>query len=199
MTDARRPRIAVFSGASSTIANTEPLVTSNKARASYGLPPRTLADGSTPRFDVLRPQRLAAPVTVYVRQFSAHPLEEDAAALYAPPDGYLDAGGVFHRERQADGDVPVYEIEADGGPNYSHHASLLNLNLGQPGVPQAPIPVDTDGDLLPDVYVSVNLINIDGRGVRARAIARGLVGCGDVARGLVVAGPGAVGAGRLVG
>lgn len=111
MTDAPRPRIAVFSGASSTIANTEPLVTSNKARASYGLPPRTLADGSTPRFDVLRPQRLAAPVTVYVRQFSAHPLEEDAAALYAPPDGYLDAGGVFHRERQADGDVPVYEIE----------------------------------------------------------------------------------------
>lgn len=59
--------------------------------------------------------------------------------------------------------VPVYEIEADGGPNYGHHASLLNLKLGQPGVPQAPIPVDTDGDLLPDVTVAVNLVNIDGQ------------------------------------
>jgi len=28
---------------------------------------------------VLRAQRLAAPVTVYVEQFSAHPLEPDAA------------------------------------------------------------------------------------------------------------------------
>ncbi len=60
--------------------------------------------------------------------------------------------------------IPVYEIEADGGPNYSHHASLLNLKLGQPGVlPQVPMPVDTDGDLLPDVTVAVNLVNIDGR------------------------------------
>ncbi|MEO6884936.1 MAG: hypothetical protein ABI232_01435, partial [Jatrophihabitantaceae bacterium] len=58
--------------------------------------------------------------------------------------------------------IPVYSIVADGGPNYSHHASLLNLNLGQPGVPQVPIPVDTDGDLLPDVTVAVNLINVDG-------------------------------------
>src|SRR5262245_21792075 len=62
------------------------------------------------RFDALRPQRLAAPVTVYVRQFSAHPLESDAADLYAPPDGYLDASGVFHRERRGPDDVPVYEI-----------------------------------------------------------------------------------------
>ena len=27
------------------------------------------------RFDVLRPQRLAAPAKVYIEQFSAHPLE----------------------------------------------------------------------------------------------------------------------------
>src|SRR6187551_399618 len=59
--------------------------------------------------------------------------------------------------------VPVYEIEADGGPDYTHHASLLNLQLGQPGAPQAPTPVDVDGDLLPDVTVAVNLINIDGQ------------------------------------
>jgi hypothetical protein len=62
------------------------------------------------RFDALRPQRLAAPVTVYIEQFSAHPLERDAAELYAPPDGYLDAAGVFHRERQGPHDIPVYEV-----------------------------------------------------------------------------------------
>jgi L-asparaginase len=107
----RRPRIAVFSGATATIANTQPLVTSNKARAKYGLPPRPNPDGSAPRFDVLRPQRLAAPVTVYVRQFSAHPLEADAAELYAPPDGYLDPDGAFHAERRGAEDVPVYAIE----------------------------------------------------------------------------------------
>ncbi len=53
----------------------------------------------------------------------------------------------------------VYEIEAVSG---SHHASLLNLPIGQPGVPQAPIPVDVDGDIIPDVLVSVNLVNVAG-------------------------------------
>jgi L-asparaginase len=105
-----RPRIAVFSGPTATIQNSEPLVTSNKARDRHGLPPRANPDGSPMRFDALRPQRLAAPVTVYVRQFSAHPLEADAAELYGPPDGYLDAAGTFHRERSGPGDVPVYEI-----------------------------------------------------------------------------------------
>ena len=62
------------------------------------------------RFDGLRPQRLAAPVKVYVVQFSAHPLERDAAELYGPPDGYLDRSGAFHRERQGPDDVPVYEV-----------------------------------------------------------------------------------------
>jgi hypothetical protein len=47
---------------------------------------------------------------VYVQQFSAHPLERDAAALYGPPDGYVDANGAFHRERQGPSDVPVYEV-----------------------------------------------------------------------------------------
>jgi hypothetical protein len=63
------------------------------------------------RFDVLRPQRLAAPVTVYVEQFSAHPLEADAAELYGPPDGYIDAGGKVHKQRQNAGDKPVYAVE----------------------------------------------------------------------------------------
>ncbi|MGH7334281.1 MAG: asparaginase domain-containing protein [Candidatus Rokuibacteriota bacterium] len=105
-----KPTIAVFSGPTATIQNSEPLVTSNKARARHGLPPRTNADGSPMRFDALRPQRLAAPVTVYVQQFSAHPLERDAAELYAPPDGYLDPSGALHRERRGPDDVAVYEI-----------------------------------------------------------------------------------------
>ncbi|HXV82425.1 MAG TPA: asparaginase domain-containing protein [Candidatus Binatia bacterium] len=113
MADSRtgdRPRIAVFSGPTATIQNTEPLVTSNKAREKYGLPLRKDPDGSPLRFDVLRAQRLAAPVTVYVEPFSAHPLERDAAELYFPPDGYLDTAGVFHKERTGPGDTAVYEI-----------------------------------------------------------------------------------------
>ena len=105
-----RPRIAVFSGPTATIQNSEPLVTSNKARQKYGLPLRMNPDGTPMRFDVLRPQRLAAPVTVYVEQFSAHPLERDAAELYGPPDGYLDSAGVFHKERTGPSDKPVYEV-----------------------------------------------------------------------------------------
>src|SRR5262249_35232741 len=102
-------RIAVFSGAQATIENSPPLITSNKARAKYGLPP--MPKGHDGRFfDALRPQRLAGPVNVYVEQFSAHPLERDAAELYSPPDGYLDSAGTLHLTRQAPTDVPVYEI-----------------------------------------------------------------------------------------
>lgn len=105
-----KPKIAVFSGPTATIQNTEPLVTSNKAREKYGLPPRKNPDGSPMRFDAPRLQRLAAPVTVYVEQFSAHPLERDAADLYAPPDGYVDPSGQFHKQRQGANDIPVYEV-----------------------------------------------------------------------------------------
>ena len=106
-----RPRIAHFAGPNATIQNSPPLVTSNKARRKYGLALLRNPDGTPARFDVLRPQRLAAPVTVYVEQFSAHPLERDAAELYGPPDGYLDADGRLHKERQGPADKPVYEIE----------------------------------------------------------------------------------------
>jgi L-asparaginase len=109
-TRSSKPKIAVFSGATATIANSAPLVTSNKARENYGLPLRSYPDGSPMRCDVVRPQRLARPVTVYIEQFSAHPLERDAAELYAPPDGYLDSQGVFHKTRQSPNDVPVYEV-----------------------------------------------------------------------------------------
>ena len=103
-------RIAVFAGPTATMLSSPNLVTSDKAREKYGLAPRTDPDGGRPRFDVLRPQRLAAPVTVYIEQFSGHPLEQDRAELYAPPDGYVDAGGAFHEERVSDDDVPVYEV-----------------------------------------------------------------------------------------
>jgi L-asparaginase len=105
-----RKRIAVFSGPTATIQNTVPLVTSNKARAKYGLPLLMRDDGAPLRFDHLRPQRLAAPITVYVEQFSAHPLERDAAELYGPPDGYLGADGIMRPEPSAAGDRPVFEV-----------------------------------------------------------------------------------------
>jgi len=69
------------------------------------------SEGKPVQFDVLRPQRLAAPVTVYVEQFSAHPLEADAAELYGAPDGYIDSAGHVHKERQSASDKPVYEVE----------------------------------------------------------------------------------------
>ena len=105
-----KPRIAHLAGSNATIQNSPPLVTSNKARRKYGLPPLTGPDGGALRFDALRAQRLAAPVTVYVEQFSAHPLERDAAELYGPPDGYLDVSGTFHKERRSADDTPVYEM-----------------------------------------------------------------------------------------
>lgn len=106
----QKPKVAVFSGPTATIQNSEPLVTSNKAREKYGLPLRPNPDGSRARFDALRPQRLAAPVTIYVEQFSAHPLERDAVELYGPPDGYIGRDGVFLKERREPSDTPVYEI-----------------------------------------------------------------------------------------
>ena len=95
-----RPMIAVFSGPTATIGNSPPLVTSNQARARHGLP---VHPG---RFDVLRAQRLAAPVTVYIAAHSAHPLEGDAAELYAPPDGWLAADGSFSPDSGVG--TPVY-------------------------------------------------------------------------------------------
>ena len=111
MSDIAKPRIAYFAGSNATIHSIPPLVTSNKAREKYGLTPLTNPDHTPLRFDVLRPQRLARPAVVYVEQFSAHPLESDAAELYGPPDGYLDRNGNFHKDRQGPADKPVYEVE----------------------------------------------------------------------------------------
>lgn len=104
-------RIAHMAGPTATIQNTPPLVTSNKARLRKGLPPLTAGNGNAAAFDPLRAQKLAAPVKVYVEQFSAHPLEADTAELYDQPDGYIGADGSFSAERKSDGDKAVYEIE----------------------------------------------------------------------------------------
>nr|WP_052479040.1 asparaginase domain-containing protein [Kibdelosporangium sp. MJ126-NF4]CEL21723.1 hypothetical protein [Kibdelosporangium sp. MJ126-NF4]CTQ92504.1 hypothetical protein [Kibdelosporangium sp. MJ126-NF4] len=101
----RTARIAVFAGPTATILNTPDLITSNKARARHGLSLRPS------QFDRLRPQRLAAPATVYIEAFSAHPLERDAANLYAPADGWLDTDGTFHNVQPSDDATPVYVVE----------------------------------------------------------------------------------------
>jgi hypothetical protein len=51
--------------------------------------------------------------------------------------------------------LPVYTIEGHSG---SHQFSLLNLPVPQPGVAGVPVPVDVDGDLLPDITVAINLV-----------------------------------------
>jgi hypothetical protein len=111
------PRIAVFSGPTATIGNSPPLVTSNQARQRHGLPLLAGTDGAPLRHDMLRAQRLAAPVTVYIEMHSAHPLEADAAELYGPPDGWLDSSGAFTTSEPADGGKPVYaaELRPDDG------------------------------------------------------------------------------------
>ncbi len=139
-----KPRIAVFSGPTATILNSEPLVTSNKAREKYGLPPLTHRDGTSLRFDALRPQRLAAPVTVYIEAYSAHPLEQDMSELYAPPDGYVTPQTrAFSRVRQTPDDIPVFEVTLDPGdgpyllPYMARQAdgSAWNGHCAQPGAP----------------------------------------------------------------
>ena len=100
-------RVAHLAGPNATIQNTPPLVTSNKARQMHNLPLLKNPDGGVSKYDALRPQRLAAPVKIYVEQFSAHPLERDSAELYAPADGFVDADGAFHKERRGASDKPV--------------------------------------------------------------------------------------------
>jgi L-asparaginase len=107
----KKARIAHLTGPTATIQNTPPLVTSNKARAKHGLTPLADVEGFPLKHDALRAQRLAAPAKVYVEQFSAHPLESDAAELYGAPDGYVSTDGSFSKTRRSDADKPVYEIE----------------------------------------------------------------------------------------
>ena len=66
-----KPRIAVLSGPTATIQNSEPLVMSNKKReknTDYRFL-RIVMEIQLRFRTLLRPQRLVAPVTVYVEQF----------------------------------------------------------------------------------------------------------------------------------
>ena len=169
---ADKPRIAHLAGSNATIQNSPPLVTSNKARGQHGLPPLANPDGSPARFDVLRPQRLATPATVYVEQFSAHPLERDAAELYAPPDGYIDAEGRFHEDRQDAGDIAVYRVEIrpeDGLYPLPYMARQADGSAweGDGVTPQAPAeqcrqPFYPDGSRS---FEEINRLGIGGAGV----------------------------------
>jgi L-asparaginase len=70
-----KPLIAIFSGPNATIANSPPLVTSNKARLS--------GDRKIPgKYDHLVPQQLYESITVKIKKFSAHPLEKDSSEVY---------------------------------------------------------------------------------------------------------------------
>ena len=129
---AKKIRIAHLAGPNATITNTPPLVTSNKARQKYGLPLLEDVDGNASRFDVLRPQALAAPATLYVEQFSAHPLESDAAELYAPPDGFLNSEGEFSENQRSPQDRPVYKIEIGPDDGYYPLPYMARQANGQP-------------------------------------------------------------------
>ena len=58
-----------------------PVAHATDGGGSIRIPLLVNPDSTPSRFDVLRPQRLAAPVTVYVEQFSGHPLEADAVMI----------------------------------------------------------------------------------------------------------------------
>ena len=165
-------RIAHLAGPNATIQNTPPLVTSNKARVKHQLPLRCGPDGTPLRYDVLRPQRLAAPAKVYVEQFSAHPLEGDAAELYGPPDGYLQADGTFSRERKSPDDQPVYEIELQPDDGYyplpymavQADGSAWEEECAQPFAPEA----KARQPFLPDgsrSFEEIDRLGIDDHGV----------------------------------
>ena len=117
-----KPRVAVFSGPYATIANSPTLVTSGKGRRA--------GDRVLPgRYDHLAAQTLHEPVTVKIRKFSAHPLEEDAR------DVYHDDGKDYYEVELGpeDGPYPLPYVarRADGSP---HGAPFEEDDLSDPGL-----------------------------------------------------------------
>lgn len=108
ISDMSKPIIAVFSGPTSTIANSPPLVTSNKGRTSQ--------EPQLPgRFDHLVAQYLFEPVKVKIRKFSAHPLEIESEEVYQ------DDGSEYYEVelRPEDGPylLPYMARRKDGSPD----------------------------------------------------------------------------------
>ncbi len=117
-----KPKIAVFSGPTSTIANSPALVTSNKGRLEGE---KTLPG----RFGHLVAQSLYEPVIVRIKKFSAHPMEEDAK------DVYFDDGKDYYEVeiRPEDGPflLPYMARRKDGsGPGTPFEAGdMTNLAI----------------------------------------------------------------------
>ncbi len=165
-------RIAHLAGPNATIQNTPPLVTSNKARKKFGLPLLKDIEGQPSAFDVLRPQKLAAPVTVYVEQFSAHPLEEDAQDLYGPPDGYLGIDGTVSPTRRSESDRAVYEIELSPDDGYYPMPYMARKKDGEAwesdGVTPAASRKDSRQPFMPDgvrTFAEIDQLGIGPHGI----------------------------------
>ncbi len=115
-----KPKIVIFSGPRATIQNSAPLVTSEDSTPESG-------------YDLVRSQLLAAPVTVYIEAFSAHPMEKDVRELYGPPDGWVDpATGEFSAVETAVATKPVYKrtLRPEDGPYLLPYAATQSD--GQP-------------------------------------------------------------------
>lgn len=120
-----KPKIVVFSGPRSTIANSPTLVTGNKGR----LPGEPQLPG---RYEHLVAQLIYEPVKVKIKKFSGHPLEEDAKAAY-----HEDSNGYYEVELgPEDGPylLPYVARRADGSSQGApfEYGDLLNsaLNYG---------------------------------------------------------------------
>ena len=115
--------IAVFSGPTSTIANSPTLVTGNKGR----LPGERMLEG---RYDHLVAQVLHEPVVVRIRKFTGHPLEGDASAVY-----HDDGKDYYEVElRPEDGPYPLPYVarRADGSTSGApfEESDLLDAATG---------------------------------------------------------------------
>ena len=121
-----RARIAVFSGPRSTIANSPTLVTGNKGR----LPGDRTLPG---RYDHLVPQELHEPAVIRIRKYTAHPLEEDSAAVY-----HQDGNDYYEVElRPEDGPYPLpYMARRANGSDHGQpfeEADLFDPDLNYGG------------------------------------------------------------------
>jgi L-asparaginase len=121
-----KPRIAIFSGPRSTVANSPNLITGNKGR----LPGERRLPG---RLDHLVAQTLYEPVKVKIKKFSAHPLEEDSRPVYLN-DG-RDYWEVELRPEDGPYLLPYVARRADGSPAGSpfEASDVTNEALGLGG------------------------------------------------------------------
>ncbi len=118
--ETEKPKIVIFSGPRATIQNSAPLVTSGESIPASG-------------YNLVRSQLLAAPVTVYIEAFSAHPMEKDVRELYGPPDGWVDPDtGEFSEAETASATRPVYKrtLRPEDGPYLLPYAATQSD--GQP-------------------------------------------------------------------